>query len=228
MTQEAAAPTLREASGSGLDDEPMMFTSPYYNDAQKLEFARGAIRFRNDVIANLRTRLAALAARPADPVEPPHCQRHNMPQTRNPHPMAGDPSLEFGYEYQCIPCLVMSRRGWRERCYEAEKKVAELERATPAEPSVRAALEEWDASAHPAVPPSSSPGPAGLQSAGASEVEIRLNDDGTLDEVVGGEGIHLEQMDTNHWWMAVYYPGGRVTVGFHARGKITANVERER
>ena len=36
MTQEAAAPTLREASGSGLDDEPMMFTSPYYNDAQKL------------------------------------------------------------------------------------------------------------------------------------------------------------------------------------------------
>ena len=70
MTQEAAAPTLREASGSGLDDEPMMFTSPYYNDAQKLEFARVAIRFRNDVIANLRTRLAALAARPADPVEP--------------------------------------------------------------------------------------------------------------------------------------------------------------
>ena len=66
-----------------------------------------------------------------------------------------------------------------------------------------------------------------MQSAGASGVEIRLNDDGTLDEVVGGEGIHLEQMDTNHWWMAVYYPGGRVTVGFHARGKITANVERE-
>ena len=146
MTQEAAAPTLREASGSGLDDEPMMFTSPYYNDAQKLEFARGAIRFRNDVIANLRTRLAALAARPADPVEPPHCQRHNMPQTRNPHPMAGDPSLEFGYEYQCIPCLVMSRRGWRERCYEAEKKVAELERATPAEPTtLPSSRERWNA-----------------------------------------------------------------------------------
>ena len=64
---------------------------------------------------------------------------------------------------------------------------------------------------------------------GAADVEIRLNDDGTLDEVVGGLGVHLEQMSPTHWWLAIYDGSrdGRVTVNFHARGKITANVERE-
>ena len=66
--------------------------------------------------------------------------------------------------------------------------------------------------------------PAGVE----RDAKIRLNEDGSLDEVVGGTGIHLEQMDTNHWWMAVYHPTGRVTVNFHARGKITAHAERER
>ncbi len=73
---------------------------------------------------------------------------------------------------------------------------------------------------HPTESDSSKPEAAG-------EVEIRLDDDGALDEIVGGTGVHLEQMDTNHWWLAVYYPGGRVTCGLHARGKITAFVERE-
>lgn len=33
--------------------------------------------------------------------------------------------------------------------------------------------------------------------------EIRLNDDGTLDEIVGHGGVHIEQMDTNHWFVEV-------------------------
>lgn len=58
-------------------------------------------------------------------------------------------------------------------------------------------------------------------------VDIRLNEDGTLDEVVS-PFFHLEQMSPTHWWMAVYdAKGDRVTVHLHARGKISANVERE-
>lgn len=60
-------------------------------------------------------------------------------------------------------------------------------------------------------------------------VEIRLNAAGHLDEVVS-PFVHLEQMDVNHWWLAVYDgkgSEGRVTVGFHARGRISAHVERE-
>lgn len=60
----------------------------------------------------------------------------------------------------------------------------------------------------------------------AADVEIRRNDDGTLDEVVA-PNLHLEQMDNNHWWMAIYTKDGRVTVNFHARGNISAFVEEE-
>lgn len=56
--------------------------------------------------------------------------------------------------------------------------------------------------------------------------EIRLNDDGTLDEVVcTGGNFHLEQMDTNHWWLCVGDGKREVHVWLHARGKITANYE---
>lgn len=36
--------------------------------------------------------------------------------------------------------------------------------------------------------------------------EVRLGDDGSLDEVVG-PGFHLEQMDTNHWWLRIESAG---------------------
>lgn len=41
-------------------------------------------------------------------------------------------------------------------------------------------------------------------------IEVRRNDDGTLDEVVAtGCDFHLEQMDQGHWWMVIS-KGGRV------------------
>ena len=65
--------------------------------------------------------------------------------------------------------------------------------------------------------------------------EIRLNSDGTVDEICIMEGehcsYHLEQMDENHYWSALYDPdadpklGNRLTVHFSARGKITAKYE---
>ena len=57
-------------------------------------------------------------------------------------------------------------------------------------------------------------------------IEVRNNDDGTLDEIVAdGAFFHLEQMDAGLWWMAVEHKGQRVAVWLRARGKITANVE---
>ena len=54
---------------------------------------------------------------------------------------------------------------------------------------------------------------------------VRLNDDGTLDEVCGSGSFHLEQMDTNHWWMCIENSAGEVHVWLHAKGKITASHE---
>lgn len=60
-----------------------------------------------------------------------------------------------------------------------------------------------------------------------SEPEVRLNDDGSLDELVGSGAFHLEQMGDNHWWMSLTGPGGEeVHVWLQARGKITASYER--
>lgn len=56
-------------------------------------------------------------------------------------------------------------------------------------------------------------------------LEVRLNPNGTLDEVVCENAyVHLEQMDSGHWWMVVVddKTGKSVTVNFTARGKITA------
>jgi hypothetical protein len=58
-------------------------------------------------------------------------------------------------------------------------------------------------------------------------VEIRLNKDGSLDEVCA-PGFHLEQMDTGHWWMAIDDDTGSVHVNLHSKGKIRANVSDER
>ena len=70
------------------------------------------------------------------------------------------------------------------------------------------------------------PGAAAPQKAGVEEsVEIRYNSDGTLDEVVGTGLFHLEQMDTNKWWMEL---STDVHVWLTAKGKITATVYDER
>ena len=58
--------------------------------------------------------------------------------------------------------------------------------------------------------------------------EVRLNDDGTLDEVVGIGAFHLEQMAEDHWWMEIENSAGRVAVWLTAgRGKIAAIYEAE-
>lgn len=57
--------------------------------------------------------------------------------------------------------------------------------------------------------------------------EIRLNEDGTLDEVVGTGQFHLEQMSPKHWWMALEYGSGRVCVNFNSKTKIRAFAENE-
>ncbi len=58
--------------------------------------------------------------------------------------------------------------------------------------------------------------------------EIRTNPDGSLDEVVAENcSFHLEQMDVDHWWMAVEAGGKRVAVWLHGRGKIKASWEQE-
>ena len=63
----------------------------------------------------------------------------------------------------------------------------------------------------------------------SDEPEIRLNDDGSLDEVVGnGVTVHLEQMDDGLWFLGVY--GGKKVVQVWLRSKrpIKANYEESR
>ena len=57
--------------------------------------------------------------------------------------------------------------------------------------------------------------------------EVRLNDDGTLDEVVGTGTFHLEQMDTGHWWMRIENEAGSVDVWLWSEGKISADFDRD-
>lgn len=72
---------------------------------------------------------AMLAAAPAHPVvQPaPECQQCHQPKTLNPHPKAGDPSLEFGYVWECIPCLVRTRSSAVKRYCAAEAALKELQ-----------------------------------------------------------------------------------------------------
>lgn len=56
-------------------------------------------------------------------------------------------------------------------------------------------------------------------------IEVRRNPDGTLDEIVASDcSVHLEQMDTGSWWLAVYKGGYRQVVWFGTprRGVIEA------
>lgn len=56
------------------------------------------------------------------------------------------------------------------------------------------------------------------------EVEVRMNPPelgaNTVDEICTDE-IHLEQMDSNHYWMRI----NNVVFDFYARGKITLTYE---
>lgn len=59
-------------------------------------------------------------------------------------------------------------------------------------------------------------------------LEVRRNDDGSLDEVVcDGAYVHLEQMDYNHWWMAVEWQGKLFHINLTAKGKINARCEEQ-
>lgn len=58
--------------------------------------------------------------------------------------------------------------------------------------------------------------------------EIRPNEDGSLDELVGWGFFHLEQMGRNAWWLGIDTEDGRsLHVNFHAKGKLTTTVEDE-
>ncbi len=52
--------------------------------------------------------------------------------------------------------------------------------------------------------------------------EIRLNDNGTLDEVVGWGFFHLEQMSAGHWWLSIDTEDGRmIHVNFYTNNGKT-------
>jgi hypothetical protein len=56
--------------------------------------------------------------------------------------------------------------------------------------------------------------------------EIRLNDDGTLDEVVAqGAFFHLEQQSNTGWWLCVEVGGRRVDVWLSSKAKIVAHCD---
>jgi hypothetical protein len=58
------------------------------------------------------------------------------------------------------------------------------------------------------------------------DLEVRLNDDETLDEVVcDGAFVHLEQMDTNLWWLVVTKGKKSVNVWLQSKSTIHANCE---
>jgi hypothetical protein len=57
--------------------------------------------------------------------------------------------------------------------------------------------------------------------------EVRLNEDGTLDEIAH-PAAHLEQMDYNHWFLEVGPNGDSVAVWLRAKGKIEATFEYRR
>lgn len=61
-------------------------------------------------------------------------------------------------------------------------------------------------------------------------IEMRYNEDDTLDEVVArGAFVHLEQLDDNCWWLNVRLPDGReaMLTLYSKRGKVRANVTEE-
>lgn len=60
-------------------------------------------------------------------------------------------------------------------------------------------------------------------------VEVRTNDDGTLDEIVAkGVTVHIEQMSDTEWWMGIYKGKKRQRVVFFTdRAHIAAMTEED-
>ena len=60
-------------------------------------------------------------------------------------------------------------------------------------------------------------------------IEIRRNEDGSLDEIVAHNAwVHLEQMGGNYWWMRIEVEGRAVVVNFTTdRAVITGRCEDE-
>ena len=58
--------------------------------------------------------------------------------------------------------------------------------------------------------------------------EIRLNEDRTIDEIVGPD-FHLEQMADNDWWLGIGKPKNIMHVGLYCktRAKIRCNAATE-
>ena len=56
-------------------------------------------------------------------------------------------------------------------------------------------------------------------------VEIRRNEDDSLDEIVGYGYFHLEQMASGHWWIGFGSP--LTHVNLYSMRKITANYEQD-
>jgi len=62
------------------------------------------------------------------------------------------------------------------------------------------------------------------------KTEVRYNDKGTLDEIVSSEAtlVHLEQMDTDIWWLGIDLPGDQIIrVFLSSNSDITAWVRQE-
>jgi hypothetical protein len=62
--------------------------------------------------------------------------------------------------------------------------------------------------------------------------EVRLNEDGSIDEIVIGAAshVHLEQMDDGHWWLGIMCDDGarlRVNLATLRGGKIRCIAESE-
>lgn len=52
-------------------------------------------------------------------------------------------------------------------------------------------------------------------------LDIRRNEDGSLDEIVcDGASIHLEQMSDTHWWMSIEKDGKLIHINFSSARKI--------
>lgn len=58
----------------------------------------------------------------------------------------------------------------------------------------------------------------------AQRVEVRRDETGDVDEVVGYGHFHLEQMDAGHWWLGL--GESEVFVNLTARGRIKATAEK--
>lgn len=97
---------------------PFLFGRLYADHAWRIDGSR--VEAMNNVMTALAARALPL------PRECATCGQVTL--IKNPHPKAGDPvTLEFGYEWECIPCLVAGRRNWYNRTMQAEAHIADLD-----------------------------------------------------------------------------------------------------